>query len=141
MTTIAYKDGVLAADTLITANGMICGYAKKIWRAGRLLIGGAGSDAVTNTFRDWVKDGMSGDHPLKKDIGNLFIVKPDGLTVMWCDDGPFLMKETFWALGSGEEVAMGAMAAGASARKAVQLACARDTRSGGDVTVLKLART
>lgn len=138
MTTIAFKDGVLASDTQVTSNGFRVGFASKIWRVGRLLIGGAGSDCYTQKFRDWVRGGMEGDHPILKDIGNVFILRPDGEGVMWCDDGPFLIKEPFWALGSGEQIALGAMHRGATAAEAVETAIAFDTRSGGKVVALAL---
>lgn len=135
MTTIAFKDNILAADTLATSGGYRCGYHPKAFRVGRLRIGGAGISAYVYAFRHWVIDGMKGDHPLKTDEGNLFIIKPDGSTVCWSNAGPFLMDGP-WALGSGENLALGAMLAGATAEEAVRHAMTIDTCSGGDVTVL-----
>lgn len=139
MTTIAWDGKTLAADTLSTCSGIRSAYHAKIWREGRLLIGGAGSRTVTLQFRDWVRTGMKGACPLTKDIGNVFVVTPDGTGVMWCDDGPFHMDNEPWALGSGEQFALGAMAAGKTAEEAVAIAALYDTCTGGDVTALKIA--
>lgn len=138
MTTIAWDGKTLAADTLVTSNGFRTGYEAKSWREGRLLLGGAGSRTVSLQFRDWVRGGMKGACPLTKDIGNVFVIRPDGLGVMWCDDGPFIVGPEPWALGAGEHVALGAMEMGASARRAVKAAIKHHTGSGGEITVLKL---
>lgn len=138
MTTIAFKDGVLAADTLLTADGIVAGHAAKIWRHGMLLLGGAGSTIWTEKFRTWVDGGLQGDQPMTKDEGNWFVIEPTGRTVVWCDDGPFIERCPYWALGSGMNIALGAMAAGASAERAVEIACEWDTSSGPPLTVLRL---
>ena len=44
--------------------------------------------------------------------------------------------DAYHAFGSGEEIALGAMAAGATAAEAVQIAIQFDTSSDGDVTQL-----
>lgn len=139
MTTIAWDGKTLAADTLTTCDGVVAGHNTKIWREGRLLIGGAGSRTITLQFRGWVRAGMDGDCPLRKDVGNVFVIAPDGRGVMWCDDGPFEIGPEPWALGSGEKFALGAMAMGADAAKAVQVAMQYDRGSGGAVIALPLA--
>lgn len=136
MTTIAFKDGLLAADTLSCWGGYFAGHVTKIHRQGRLRLGGAGSVTVYQQFRDWVRKGMSGECPLKKDIANVFLVLPDGTCVCWSDDGPFTMSTPTWAFGTGEKIAVGAMEMGASAEQAVRIAMRHDMYSGGDVTVL-----
>lgn len=138
MTTIAWDGKVLAADTLVTCNGFRTNYAPKIWREGRLLCGGAGSRTIALQFRDWVRGGMAGPCPLQKDIGNVFVIRPDGLGVMWCDDGPFTVGPEPWALGSGEHLALGALEMGADALRAVEVAIKHHTGSGGAITVLTL---
>jgi ATP-dependent protease HslVU (ClpYQ) peptidase subunit len=139
MTTIAWDGHSLAADTLFNSGGQFAGFDAKIHRLGRLLIGCAGSVAVYEQFRDWVKGGMKGECPLKKDIANTFVVTPEGRAVMWCDDGPFRVSTTQWALGSGERYALGAMEMGATAAEAVAAAIRHDLASGGEVMVLRPA--
>ena len=135
MTTIAYRDGVLAADSLATCNGMRDGYGAKIWRVGRLLVGGAGSRAECLKFRDWVVAGMKG----RPDIAetNAIVVSPEHV-VCWSEKGCWPVAEPFYAIGSGYEIAIGAMAVGADAERAVHIAAQYDTRTGGDVITLRL---
>lgn len=135
VTTIAYRDGVLAADTLMTANGMRAGDQVKIMRRGRLIIGFAGASRNFEAFRNWLASGATG--AFSSEDGNVFIIPPDGCPVVWGDgDTPWRETAPFWALGTGEAVAMGAMQAGSSAEDAVRAAIALDVNSGGEITVL-----
>jgi hypothetical protein len=63
MTTIAYRDGVLAADTLLTSSAMRNGYARKIRERDGMLAGASGTLAQMQTFLDWFDAGMTGDPP------------------------------------------------------------------------------
>jgi 20S proteasome alpha/beta subunit len=135
LTTIAYRDGVLAADTLTTASGTRCGEMAKIYREGRLLVGFCGNASNFEAFRSWVRAGAEGR--FKSENGNVFILPPEGPAVVWGDgDYPWREAAPFWALGSGESIALGAMAVGATAEQAVRAAIEFDTASGGNVTVL-----
>jgi ATP-dependent HslUV protease subunit HslV len=138
VTTIAFKDGILAADSKICAGGTFAGYETKIHKVKGCLIGGAGSNAVYLAFRSWVAGGMNGACPLTKDIGNMFLVPPKGQPICWCDDGPFFLKTPFWSFGSGDAIALGAMEAGASAEEAVACAAKWDSCTGGPITALNL---
>lgn len=136
MTTIAYRDGVLAADTLMTASNMRSGHMTKIMRRGRLIIGFAGASRNFEAFRNWLGAGAEGS--FASNDGNVFIIPPEGDAIVWGDgDTPWRETALFWALGSGEAPAMGAMAAGASAEEAVKAAIALDLSSGGEITVIR----
>lgn len=135
MTTVAFRDGIIAADTLMTASETRCGYCTKIMRVGRLVIGFCGTLSNFEKFRCWIKDGALG--AFKSDGGNVFIVPPTGPAVIWGDsDSPWREDAEFWAIGTGEKLAMGAMAAGATAAEAVKAAIGFDVFSGGQITVL-----
>ena len=115
MTTIAYRDGVLAADMLSTSHGARDAFGPKIWRCGGVLIGAAGSRALCLKFRSWVIAGMSGESPWEgKDDGLGIIVSRAGI-VCWGHLGPWPVREPFYTLGSGYQFATGAMEMGASA--------------------------
>lgn len=137
MTTIAYRDGVLASDSLTTSNGLRDDYGPKIWRVGKALVGAAGSRALCLKFREWVAAGMEGDNPFSKGDGNGLLVSEAGV-VCWSESGCWPVRQPFYALGSGYQIAMGAMEAGATAREAVSAAIKWDTSSGGEVQVLRL---
>lgn len=143
MTTIAYRDGILAGDTLRTSNGMRDGFTRKVHKIGRLLIAACGTAALCAEFRSWVVAGLNGPSPFndKKgdEGGNGLVIMPDGLAVIWGSSGPWALKQVpFVAMGSGEQVAMGAMAMGASAEQAVAAAMSLDTGSGGAVQSVQL---
>lgn len=138
MTTIAYRDGVLAADTLATSNGLRDSIQHKIWRNGRILVGAAGSVSLCQSFRSWVVDGMTGDSPFKgKDDGNGLVVSRHGI-ICFDSFGPCQIHAPFYALGTGYQIAMGSMQRGATAEQAVSDAIVWDICSGGKVDVLRL---
>ena len=69
---------------------------------------------------------------------NKFIVAPDGKVVVWGSSGPWVNETGMISFGSGGDVAMGAMLAGASAIEAVEAAIKIDVHSGGPVRSLTL---
>lgn len=137
MTTIAYRGGVLAADSLGTSGGYRDGHCVKIRKIGPLLIAGCGTSAICEQFVDWVKNGMNGDSPWTgKDAGNSLVVCPDDTMLVFGQNGPWRSYSDFYALGSGELLALGAMAHGATAHQAVEAAIRFDCHSGGPIRTL-----
>jgi len=143
MTTIAYRDGVLAADQGIFDRGTIVGRTEKIWRSGKGLGGICGCLGDLAAFRDWFKNGAVGDPPKFKDDDSEGIVVSKCGKVEWIGpeqkrveiDAPYV------ALGAGFRVAMGAMHVGAPADVAVETAADLDTCTAGPVSVLRLKET
>lgn len=133
MTTIAFKDGILAADSRSTSGTMVSGSVKKI-------IGGDGFyTAITGDTQDknpvfkYLKDG--GEKPKIANLNG--IVVKNGKMQLFDDKlEPYDMGCAFYALGSGRELAIGAMAAGATAEEAVKIACEYDVHTGGPVHVV-----
>lgn len=138
MTTIAYRDGVIAADTLATAGGTRVGTIRKVGKIGPLLFGAAGALSDCQRFMDWIARGMKGEQPKLGDGDNGaegFIVYGDSVL---CFNGEKVdrIEARRYACGSGWKMALAAMEAGASAREAVEIACRLDAGSGGEITVL-----
>lgn len=139
MTTIVYRDGVLAADTQITSgNNARCGSVIKIgatddghwW-------GFSGCTQHQEAFADWAC-GFRVDTPSKWDgAGVGILVEPSGRVREWWGEGWIEASSPFHAWGSGERVARGAMAAGADAERAVAIAIEIDPETGGEITVLR----
>lgn len=139
MTTIAYRDGVLAADSLSTSNGLRDNVGRKIWRVGRLLVGAAGGRGDCLRFRAWVAEGCIGPNPfVGSEGGNGLVITPEGQVACWGTAGPWPVTSPFYSLGSGYQIAVGAMEMGASAEEAVRAAIVHDTCSGGPVQTLRL---
>lgn len=135
MTTIAYRDGVLAADTLFTKDGIRHGFGQKIFDAGSIgwfaLMGFA---PHAFRLRQWIEDGRQGEQP----EGCVILVSPGGEIEIFEERGAQPEAGApFHAYGSGEQIALGAMQAGATAEEAVLAAIAIDTQTGGEITVLR----
>ncbi|RWB95563.1 MAG: hypothetical protein EOQ56_27840 [Mesorhizobium sp.] len=149
MTTICYRDGVLAADSRAYAGDkMPMGYKTKIHRLkGGYLVGASSRDVgTTDAFVDWCAGHANkGKHPgLQGHQHEInvqgILVDPEGGVHYWygqrCFSGP--LKDDYFAIGSGEQFAYGAMKAGASAEEAVRIASECDSYTGGPIVTLKL---
>ena len=142
MTTVVFRDGVMAADSRIIDGNLIeASTYRKVGRLGRRAKF-AGVYAVTGATTSsqyllrllnsgaWEGIGTPGQssdgqvHVALTD-GRFFFVGVDGVTE--CAPAPF------YAAGSGRAIALGALQMGASATKAVKVACKFDVYSGGPV--------
>jgi 20S proteasome alpha/beta subunit len=144
MTTIAYRDGVMAADTRAFAGyNAALGQKAKIRREPDGTLIGCSSNQVGlgEAVLDWFGRGAkSDDVPKAGEVKFSFLaVKPDG-SALYAFDGFNLsgpINAEFFAIGSGDAVAQGAMHAGASAEMAVEIACKVDVWSDMPIMTLK----
>jgi hypothetical protein len=159
MTTVAYKDGFMAADSKMTdALGSHVTRMTKIFRlsAGGLL-GVAGDADVRDVVALLDKCRSARSLPSREALartksafagilvfrnGDIFdiAIAHDEEIKEWTG-GIVEIKDGLHAIGSGYQFAIGAMAAGASAYNAVVLACRFDTASGGPVRMVQLKET
>jgi hypothetical protein len=141
VTTIAWRDGVLAADSQITENDRVCGYARKIGQINGVLWGVCGCLIHMVAFGDWVRGGMEGEPPSMKTpegaTSTAIVIAGDRLLTFDHHGQDHMPLPAFHAVGTGAPVALGAMQFGASARQAVEAAIALDVYSGGEITVLR----
>lgn len=151
MTTIVYRDGVLAADSCYTEDSESGG--SRVFQCQKLhkcqlsgfppayvYVGLAGAGGPGLRFLRWVKDGMNRNAPPSFDPGDDFVA----LVVM---DGdayvfdrymePERVVEPYHAIGSGAKCAFVALDMGANAKEAVERAAVRDPYTRGPVQVLK----
>jgi ATP-dependent protease HslVU (ClpYQ) peptidase subunit len=141
MTTIAYRDGVLAADTRVTRGGYIMpGHFCKIGRSpSGDLVGISGNCAKADGFLRAVINGTA-DPTAPEEGVTALVISPDGRITVHEAAGRFdITGAEFWAIGSGTSAALGALHAGASAEEAVRIAMLIDNDSGGEVNSLRLA--
>lgn len=145
MTTLAYRDGVLASDSRATWDDGTMGKCVKIYRLvskvdpvkGPLLLGGAGSLYALLLFHDWLVDG--GEPKLyhrgvdEEDDFDALIVHKKGIFVANRLCRIDALNEDFWACGSGRHAALAAMMCGKSAVDAVRIAARIDPFTGGRV--------
>ena len=140
MTTIAYKDGVLAADSLVTCGNSRDGSMVKIAKRGPVLAAAAGAIGGCSAFLDWFRGGMLGDAPVSPDgphnwTGVLFT--PDDRVLVLENGCWTATRQAEVTMGSGAEFAQGALSMGADPVRAVKVAIMHDTQSGGEITVLR----
>lgn len=145
MTTFAYRDGVLAADSAACTNtGLRSGSVRKLFRGPRnTMVATAGGAGDCVAFERWFTGGQDGAWEAKdKDAGfAALVVDGDGDVLCYGADGnAYRVDAPFFARGSGGELAMGAMAMGASAEEAIEIACRYDVWSGGPVQVERVPR-
>lgn len=135
MTTVAYRDGVIASDSQVTSGDVIVGRTAKCGCKNGVLYGFAGCLAFAQAFQAWIERGMEGDPPtMKKDDSRAeAILVHDGHILSFDDDGWDKLEMDYYAIGSGRQIAIGAMAVGASAVEAVKAAIKHDVYSGGEV--------
>lgn len=143
MTTIAWDGTYLAADKQAGDHYAI----GKIFPlpGGRYLAGAGYYDQVVEVAA-WLQAGGKADEkpmfPHDGDGSSIFLVEPDG-SAYWLTWPFFRMvqiNEPFASVGSGSAYAMGAMAMGASAKKAVQIATRYDQYTGRGITTVKVRK-
>lgn len=138
MTTIATDGKTMAGDGLGNIDGLVTSKARvKVFRLldGRIF-GGAGATEDVAAARNWLN--LGGDRPTLTDFAGLTIDISGAITSYGCALVGFAMEAPA-ACGSGMGVALGAMDAGASPQRAVEIAANRDTWTGG--TILCLSAT
>lgn len=139
MTTIAYKDGVIACDGRATAGDMIVSdVTNKAWVRGDVTFFGAGEvGALEQAFAAWPSKTNSdiGEwEALVSDEDGLWLCGCDGETVFRISHDPAVP----YAIGSGMPYALTAMDMGGTAKQAVKMAAKRDTGTGGKVRTYKV---
>lgn len=90
---------------------------------------------------EWVESGRHSRPPPTEgeNAWTLLIIDSDGARMI--EKGcPYPVGVEYpFALGSGREVAYGAMDAGASPRRAIEIACLRDTGTSGAIMTIDIA--
>lgn len=136
MTTIAWDGHILAVDSQSTSGSLILSNTvKKLYRdvGDYKAIAFAGALQENVIFLDWVRDGMKKDSP--KFDGCAMCIDASGALYVFDGNhkGRPLKTDYKDANGTGSEIAMGAMDAGANAIDAVEIACKLDVYTGGKV--------
>jgi len=149
MTVIAYRAGIIAGDGRETMQNTpdeswfkIRDNCVKVFRLkdGSLFGAAHGSEDIEILFRHLRENPDREDMPPGLEDIIAMRVMPDG-RVLSSEGGIWVPTHLeYWAIGSGGLAALCAMDAGASAERAVQIACERDLWCGGKITTLKLKR-
>lgn len=140
MTCIAYRDGIMAADSDMIIGG-VKSPCSKIAKKNGFLVGLCGSDCPPlDEFLAAFGDQDDEARRLMKEFNFIaLVVTPQGEMQLWNNKMVFEpLKTEFYAIGSGGEVALGAMDAGASATRAVKAARRWVDSVGGRIVRRKL---
>ena len=143
MTVIAFRDGILAADSGVFQGDVFVGTCEKIWRNADGFLGGhTGYFDESVAFQNWFMAGMKDAAPRIDDkSGNEgLIITPEGETFWIGDKGrrKAMCCGDFFALGCGYEIALGAMHAGLGAIEAVRIVTERHCHCAPPVKVESL---
>ncbi|TWI04819.1 hypothetical protein IP90_00957 [Luteimonas cucumeris] len=138
MTTIAYKSGVLCADSMAVDDSGAVFVRKAAWLPGGDAAGGAGDLNQVTAALAWLAGGGKGDAP---DIGNSCILFTDqGQPYMASTGWPGAPIKGYCAIGSGAQGAMVAMKLGLSAHDAIAAVSGIDTNTGGEIDVFEIGK-
>lgn len=126
MTTAAYRDGIIAADTQLTHGKHIKGTCHKIVELRDGLVYVAACDLRDEeVFKDILLDKLEEFHEFKKDF-EAIVFKDGSLYMAYQNSILSPLTQSYIAIGTGWEIAMAAMMRGDSAEEAVKLAAAMD---------------
>lgn len=142
MTCVAYKDGVMAADTMLSSFNSQCRAQKIVRLPDGGMAGGCGSWVRAYAVLQYLAAG--GPMEAKEGSPNatdasVLVAKPDG--TLWLIDGEFPaypLMDTVAAVGCGSDAAMMAMSLGLSAVEAVARVTKQDVLCGDPVQSLEL---
>ena len=144
MTTIAYDGEILAADGRVSRGGVIVSETfKKIVKRDccgtEVLIASCGYARLSFLFIKWVENGMDLDEWEIEDPDEEYegLVIAGEKVLSFSGDGLVMPFEAPFSIGSGSELALGAMKAGKSAIGAVKIASETDIFTGGITTAYK----
>ncbi len=149
MTVIVWDGQRLVGDKQATEGGILQTVTKvrkitsgkhKGW-----LIGAAGATAQCNMMMGWFEAGADPNkfpHALQKEDGfaaHMIAISPQGVVHKYeFVPFPIIFEDSFYASGSGRDLAIGAMAMGADAVKAAEVACTYCSECGVGLDVVEL---
>ncbi len=146
MTIVAFRDGVMAADTRIVHGDSGIMKATKLFRKriGRRdhILGFAGDMSCAMLYYEW----YGSKQPMPEQLRNYQEERGFNVLIMvgkYLYEGdnicrPVEVESKFHAIGSGAQAALGAMHHGASAIQAVKIACKIDSNCGLPIQTMVL---
>lgn len=138
MTTIVYRDGILAWDSRWTDDQGFVYDNRKGWRDNEsgVIIAFAGAPGVAYEVLRNVLSDEEDEIKIKKDEDlDLVLLWQDGRLEVYDELGRCFPYDTgnFYAWGSGAKAALGALHMGATARGAIEMASKVDLYTGGPI--------
>jgi hypothetical protein len=151
MTVIAFKDGVMAADTMLSAFNAQNRAQKIVRLPDGGVAGGCGQWNRAYSGLKYLADGGSLDDranprtpegPPNVEGASIMVAKPDGTLWLIEDEFPaFPLRDEVAAIGCGAEAALMAMTLGLSAVEAVSKVTRQDVLCGDPVQSMEVQET
>jgi ATP-dependent HslUV protease subunit HslV len=142
MTTIAYRDGVMAGDSKVTYDGSFQGSVTKVFKSAKGdLVGLCGDSSGLPVLKAWAKGGCKKPIPDLGPDNSVMWIRPNGNAFIVEMGTACEVEGPFFAVGSGHAFAKGAMGAGCDAETAVAIAVTFDNGSGGPVKLVSNTST
>lgn len=142
MTTIAYKDGVIAYDSRMTSGDIVVDdNFKKMFVKDNMNIFYCGSVGDLDEFLNCVFNDVKSERVL--DCESFLFVDGKINAVDICEDRVrkiSLRSDNHYAIGSGRRLALAYMDTGMSSEEAVIATCRRDIYTGGTIRTFKIDR-
>jgi len=141
VTVIAFRQGILSADSGVSDDIIICGAKQKVVRRKDGALAAAAGDihSIDSFFRWFQANFKRGQPEILSDDFDAIVVRPDGSVTFYNQHlVPAQMDGEYFALGTGGDVALGAMAHGASAIDAVRAGIKHTTNCRGPIQALRL---
>lgn len=130
--------GLMLCDSRLSSDGAGNSNARKVFRIRGELYGVTGVYVDSMAFISWVKSGKAEDIPSMEHVQAVCISKERKLYMFDSDPRPYVIDDKVYAIGSGSNFALGALAAGASPRDAIRIAARYDPGTGGRIRSYKL---
>jgi ATP-dependent protease HslVU (ClpYQ) peptidase subunit len=140
MTTIvaSMRHRVMVADSLVSGGGPSF-ISSKIFSVNGKLVGFSGHVTHALKFIEWLKHGTPMNLAYDRDENTFDALVMDGGFLFYYDNElvPIQVNDDIYAIGSGAAYAIGAIDAGASPKRAVEIAIERDEQSKGPVILVR----
>lgn len=136
--TVCVTNGItISADTQIDDDGSK-GKAPKIFKTNKAIIGIAGEYKHALRFVKWYNDRRRKKPGPDDNFEAIVYTSKYGLSYWDSDLEPQPIHDEVYAIGSGREAALGAMAVGASPEEAAEAACKVNTYCGLPIDSIRL---
>ncbi len=147
MTVIAYKDGIMASDSMLSSKetGDKLNFGPKVFKIGKALVGISGSAQILVKIKEikiskkvphiYILNKISSileDDEEDHDF-DIMVVINEKKFIFDNSSVPCEIYDDFFAIGAGAPIAMGAMECGATAVEAVNAAIVHNIFCGGSI--------
>jgi ATP-dependent protease HslVU (ClpYQ) peptidase subunit len=139
MTTVVYRDGIMASDTQLSRGNLKNRFKKTFKFKDGSLFGISGELISCMRIKDWFASDMKGEPPQFADdnAAECMLVNKHGLFLIDGELYPIEMEDGFLAIGSGAPYALSAMSCGKTALEALEIASEWDAGTSAPFNVMR----